>query len=268
MMAYRIIGQKVICLNLLRLNQTLSMKYYLSLFLILLSLNALAQKVKKVTVENKEEKTKEIYEVLKSDTSIRQGVYKRYFGNKLITDGQYNKKKDSLWVEYGYAGKISVRGFYKEGKRYGIWEYYNWKDSLIDKYDMTTNTRIYHKATIATDTLKYGVIADKDTTYTLLDRPPVYAPGELRLSLTLWALKYPRAALENNIMGQVVIAIIVDENGHVLNYRIKKNIKDGLGEEALRVAKMLDDDWLPAVVNGKPIRVEYPLRVNFSLTEK
>jgi len=241
------------------------MKHCLSVILILLSGNLLAQKTQKITREFPNSSIKEIYEVLRSDTTIRNGSYK-YQGTRFVTTGWYkNNQKDSVWTSYSF-GRISSMGNYKNGKRDGIWNIYNYNYELETKYDFTVNKIVFHKADNEKDTIKYAIITGKDTLYSHLDTPPMYGGGEAQISgLLVSAIRYPAKAKENNTMGKVIIAITIDENGHAVNYRIKKYVKNGLAEEALRVIRLMPDNWIPAYLNNKAVTAEYDIPVTFSL---
>lgn len=244
------------------------MKYCLPVLFLLLPCSVLAQKTKKITHEIPNTGIKEVYEVLKSDTSVKNGSYKHQ-GTRFLTTGYYkNNKRDSLWTSYGF-GKISSTGKYKDGKRGGIWEFYNYKNELETKYDFTANKIIFHKPDPGKDAEKYAVINGKDTLYTHLENPPMYGGGELKVSgVLVSALRYPARGRENNTTGKVIIAITIDENGHAINYRIKIYIKDGLAEEALRVIRLLDDDWIPGYLNNKAITSECNIPVSFNLVNQ
>jgi len=241
------------------------MKYCLPLLFIFLSGNLLAQKTQKITREFPNSGIKEVYEVLRSDTAIKNGSYK-YQGARFATTGWYkNSQKDSVWICYGF-GRISARGSYKNGKRDGIWDIYNYNNELETQYDFTANKIVFHKSDSRNDTVKYAVITGKDTAYTRLNMPPMYGGGEAQIAgLLVSAIRYPAQAKETNTTGKVIIAVTIDENGHAINYRIKKYVKNGLAEEALRVIRLLDDNWLPAYLNNKAVAAEYDIPVNFSL---
>ena len=81
-------------------------------------------------------------------------------------------------------------------------------------------------------------------------------------------VRYPAAAKENNTQGKVIVAFTVDLNGQPSNYRVKKGIKNGLSEEALRVIKTIDGDWLPAVLNGKQVVAEGTMPLSFQLSDQ
>ncbi len=241
------------------------MKYCLPIVLILLSGNLLAQKTQKITHEYPNSSIKETYEVLQSDTTVRNGSYK-YQGTRFATTGWYkNNQKDSMWTSYGF-GKVSSVGSYKDGKRVGVWEIYNYNGELETKYDFTTNSIVFHKPDAKKDTLKYTVITNTGTLNTPLDMPPAYGGGEGQFfGLLVSAVRYPGMAKENNTTGKVIIAVTIDESGHAVNYRIKKYVKDGLAEEALRVVRLMPDNWIPAYLNNKTVTAEYDIPVNFSL---
>jgi TonB family protein len=79
-------------------------------------------------------------------------------------------------------------------------------------------------------------------------------------------LRYPAKAREDNIQGKVIIAFIIDENGKVSNFSVKKGIGGGCDEEALKAIKNIDGDWLPALLNGKAVAVECQVPVSFTLS--
>lgn len=78
-------------------------------------------------------------------------------------------------------------------------------------------------------------------------------------------IKYPEAALKNNIEGRVTIQFIVDENGDVVNPRIIRGIGGGCDEEALRVVSQAK--FTPGVQRGRNVRVQYSLPIVFKLND-
>jgi protein TonB len=112
----------------------------------------------------------------------------------------------------------------------------------------------------------YEIIQGADTVKTKLDCAPIYLSGEAAISRILVStIRYPAAARERNIQGRVIIGITIDENGVASNYRIKKAVGYGCDEEALRVAKLVTGDWLPAMLKGKAVKLEYDMPFNFTL---
>ncbi len=76
--------------------------------------------------------------------------------------------------------------------------------------------------------------------------------------------RYPSAALENSIEGNVYVNFIVDEEGNILNPKVVRGIGMGCDEEALRVVKLLPK-WEPGIKNGKKVKVSFNLPFRFAI---
>jgi len=74
--------------------------------------------------------------------------------------------------------------------------------------------------------------------------------------------KYPKAAVDHNIEGTVEVSFVVEKDGRLSTFKIKKSPGYGTGEEAIRVLRS-GKKWSPGIQNGKPVRVSYlmPIRV-------
>jgi TonB family protein len=238
------------------------MKTRLSLLLLFISTSLWAQ-TKMVERTNPQLNLKETFSVLKSDTKIKQGEYKAtpLFSNAPFCKGYYkNNLKDSLWVYLGYGGNILASGYYKDDKRVGNWKTYNFDGSLNLEYDFTNNKLIQLAQTDSTKL--YNVITPEGIKNVKLDRPPLFLNGGRALWTTI---TYPKAARENMVQGAVIISITIDENGVITNYRVKQSLGFGCDEEAMHAAKLSDGNWLPGVLEGKAVKVEYDMLFGFSL---
>lgn len=83
-------------------------------------------------------------------------------------------------------------------------------------------------------------------------------------------IRYPEEARQKNIEGTVVASFVVETNGRMSNIHILKDIGSGCGDEALRVLQALDTAglrWMPAVNQGKPVRMKQALPLRFKLQE-
>jgi protein TonB len=243
------------------------MKAFIALVPLFISVNLLAQ-TKKVSTVNIAQNIKEKYSVLKADNQIKEGEYTsfNFRTNKAICKGFYkNNLKDSTWVYYGFTHN-SAEGSYKEGRRIGHWKTYTHSGDLQMEYDFTKNVMLFLKQTAGDSARVYDVIQRVDTIQTKLDRAPVYLNGEAAsASVLVNNVRYPAIARERNIQGRVIIGITINESGTETNYRVKNAIGGGCDEEALRVAKLITGDWLPALLNGKPVKLEYDMPFNFTL---
>lgn len=75
-------------------------------------------------------------------------------------------------------------------------------------------------------------------------------------------LKNPDPQLD--VQGRVIISFIVEKNGSLTHFEIKRGLQNKFNEEALRVLK-LSPKWIPVKLNGKPIRSGYTVPINFTL---
>lgn len=244
------------------------MKLSLLLFTLTLSTSLFAQET--VRRVDKSDRQREEYYVLKSDKSIRQGPYAAYslYSKLPYCEGSYtNNLKDSLWRYYSFNHKICTAGYYKDGKRVGTWVAYDVKGDREVEYDYSTNQLLfYQKSEKKPDQV---IISGQDTLKTDPDRPALYIDGTGNLSRIIGtSMRYPLKAKENNIQGKVLIAFTVDTLGKVSNYRVKHGIGGGCDEEALRAVKLMDGDWLPAMLAGKPVTVECTMPLSFTLENR
>jgi periplasmic protein TonB len=77
-------------------------------------------------------------------------------------------------------------------------------------------------------------------------------------------IKYPNAAKESGTQGRVVLTFIVEKDGSLTDIKAVRDPGNGLADEAIRVLK-LSPKWKPGSQNGRTVRVQYTIPVNFSL---
>ena len=242
------------------------MKLPLSLIAIIISGDLYAQTTR-VTNEDKSLGIKEKYSVLKSDKQIKEGKYAVYtiFNDQLICEGSYkNNLKDSIWNYYNYQHRLAEFGRYENGEKVGVWNAYDSKGGLQVQYDYTNKKLlVYNRPKSDSANRQYYVVNGNDTIKTFLGRPPIFLDGGGKY---FTGMHYPRAAKENNIQGKVLIVFTIDSNGKVSNFRIKKSLGYGCDEEALRAVKNgFNGDWLPGLLNGNSVVVEYEMPISFTL---
>lgn len=96
--------------------------------------------------------------------------------------------------------------------------------------------------------------------------PPVFPGGMEKLNNFIARnIKYPIAALDNDIQGIAHVNFIVEKDGSLSNLKINNKLGFGLDEEAIRVLKL--SKWIPAVQNGKTARVNYSIPIKFALDQ-
>lgn len=94
-----------------------------------------------------------------------------------------------------------------------------------------------------------------------------WCANKAMLELVYQHLEYPEAARANGTEGTVVISFTVTKTGQAEDFRILRDPGDGLGAEALRVARKQLTDWYPGVHEGKIVDVQFPLPVKFQLEQ-
>jgi protein TonB len=96
---------------------------------------------------------------------------------------------------------------------------------------------------------------------------PEYPGGDAAFNKYLSThIRYPNVAKENGIQGRVFIQFIVERDGGLTDLKALRDPGSGLGDEAMRVLKTMPH-WKPGKQNGKPVRVQFTVPVNFSLAE-
>lgn len=80
-------------------------------------------------------------------------------------------------------------------------------------------------------------------------------------------IQYPNLARENNVQGRVTLQFVVEKDGSFTDIKILRDPGSGLGDEAVRVLKSAPR-WSPGIQNGKPVRVQFTIPVNFTMPEQ
>jgi TonB family protein len=96
---------------------------------------------------------------------------------------------------------------------------------------------------------------------------PQFPGGEIALQKYLCAtIKYPVQAAEQGIQGKVHVSFVVFKDGSINNVKVMKGVDPMVDAEALRVIRLMPR-WIPAKVNGRPVRVKFTVPINFVLQE-
>ena len=94
--------------------------------------------------------------------------------------------------------------------------------------------------------------------------PPTYPGGIEQFYKFLGNnIKYPSAAIDNEIQGNVHVSFTVEKDGSLTDLKIERKLGFGTDEEALRVLKIAKR-WNPGMQNGRPVRVKYNVPIRFA----
>lgn len=101
--------------------------------------------------------------------------------------------------------------------------------------------------------------------FEVIEQMPTFPGGESELLAYLSKnVRYPPAALENNIQGRVILRFVVTKNGDIDRVEVVRSLDPSCDREALRVVKTLPK-WIPGRQNGENVSVWFTLPINFKI---
>lgn len=77
-------------------------------------------------------------------------------------------------------------------------------------------------------------------------------------------IKYPTDAQRNRTEGRVILQMIVNKDGRVINPKIIQSVSPSLDNEAIRLVLNMPR-WEPGKDKGEPVAVQYTLPISFTL---
>lgn len=160
-------------------------------------------------------------------------------------------------------------GMMDRRKKVGVWEYYGITPSkemvVVQRYDHTASKLLYYRPG---GELAYSTeVAPGQWKRRPVDQPPLFIGGDAALAAYTTQVQYPQEAQDRNIQGAVKVSFAIDTLGQASNHRVVRTIGGGCDQEALRVAKTIPNEWLPARVGSRAVPVEYELTLTFRLAQ-
>ena len=102
--------------------------------------------------------------------------------------------------------------------------------------------------------------------YATVDKVPEYQKGVAEMFKFIGQnIVYPTVARKNGIEGTIYIGFVVEKDGQMTNFKLKRGVHPELNDEAIRVLKLMSGQWLAGVHNGQKVRVAYTLPIKFKL---
>lgn len=80
-------------------------------------------------------------------------------------------------------------------------------------------------------------------------------------------IKYPEATQSIGLEGMVVVRLVIDEDGSIINSEIVRRLDEYTSIEVLRIIKLMPK-WIPGKLNGREIKTTYTVPVKFKLESK
>jgi protein TonB len=161
------------------------------------------------------------------------------------------------------------KGTLTKGQKTGVWEYFGYTPSgekvVLQRYDHDRHRLLYFRP--GPDVMYHAEVSPGKWSYVRPDQPAFFIGGDAALAEFTSKLTYPAAAQAGNIQGKVVIGFLLDTLGHTSKHHLVQRIGGGCDEEALRIARTVPEQWIPARVGGRAVPVEYELPLNFRLSQ-
>ena len=101
-------------------------------------------------------------------------------------------------------------------------------------------------------------------------RPIFLGSSDPMFFLRKWVyvyLRYPKEAVRDGVQGSVLVSFVIDEKGKVRDVKVLKSVDPLLDAEAVRVISA-SPDWKAGKVNGKKVKSEMTLYVDFKLEKR
>lgn len=251
----------------------MTFRFPVTLLLLVFSISAFSQKVKKRKELLELGQGMAYYSVLKSDKSLKHGNYYEklhsYNGNKIVVYGNYSHgKKEGLWTER-YTNRINSiknQGYYKKGERVGIWNFYDFTESIkenetfVQKYNYDNEELIM--STECANDKEYEVFIDGKLLISKLDCPPSLIGGVSFLESDL-SQRFSLSFISNDISRKKRLEVLKIEN--VASVLVKKDgtigeIKfrgDTFNPELMRFLEKeipkYGNQWIPGKLNDKKV---------------
>ena len=97
-----------------------------------------------------------------------------------------------------------------------------------------------------------------------VDRIPTF-PGGITAYRKFLAqnLKWPN---QDDAQGRVIVSFFIEKDGRLTGFKVERSLGKEFDAEAIRVLKK-SPKWIPAMKNGKALRLKYAVPINFTLSE-
>lgn len=78
---------------------------------------------------------------------------------------------------------------------------------------------------------------------------------------------FPNSAVQNNVQGTIEVSFVVDTDGSLTDFVVKRDMGYGTGEEAKKLLGKAKK-WNPGVQNGRPVRVAFSMPIRLSTIQQ
>ena len=105
----------------------------------------------------------------------------------------------------------------------------------------------------------------KEDPFKVVEDMPAFPGGmEAMIQFISSNIKYPADVKKQKVDGRVLVNFVVEKDGSITEVKVIKPAFPSLDAEAVRVVKAMPK-WKPGYQNGKAVRVQFTMPINFSL---
>jgi len=100
-----------------------------------------------------------------------------------------------------------------------------------------------------------------------LDRNPEANGGDENFwNIVNSQIVYPDRAWRARLEGDVILTMTISEKGQLVELKVIQEVGGGCEEEAFNAIKVASTNrFIPAMMDGKPVKVRYNVSINFSV---
>lgn len=95
---------------------------------------------------------------------------------------------------------------------------------------------------------------------------PQFPGGDTELmSFVAQNLVYPEQAIKDKVQGRVIVEMVIETTGEVVDAKILRSVSPECDAEVLRIVRLMPK-WTPGYKDGEPVRTTFVLPVIFKLS--
>ena len=235
--------------------------------------------------------------------SIQSGIYEKYWDDgSPKTLGRYvNDSMTGYWEYYNLNGNLNEEGAYVNNNRVGLWRTYyyegqiktesNYKDGYLDgeqiSYDSLGDVTEIEQYRMG-ELIEGGNIGDftynfesndnpSEEVFKIVEKFPLFPGCPNRYNFTrkkecadkkfmnfLYStLQYPADARQLGVIGSAKVSFVIEADGSITEVKVLSGLNQSITEELNRVIALMPA-WIPGEQDGKKVRVQFNLPVNFN----
>jgi len=170
-----------------------------------------------------------------------------------------NNHKEGIWTHMDTTGLMEYVYSWEDGARHGKYYEYDTLGHKINEgiYKGDTLVSMVHNRSLVQR--PYLRSCQSEVVSELSD-----CTDALLYQLVMKELKYPAQSRQLGIEGQAVVQWDVMPDGTTTHFRVPRSLSNEIGKACLD-AFPTHEEWLPATLDGKPVKYTMSLPINFSL---